>query len=270
MSLHPRLALNALVTPAWSFEQDLAFWTECGLSTVGLLHNKVAAHGADRVAAALHERGFALAAVICGCFTLDDRSAWPAEQARLNAMIDLAAPFGGMVYGPPGQGRFDDWAGNCATYAEAVAPCLAHARERGVTLAFEPTLRPAMSFVHNLRDGLDLAAASGTAMVVDIGNCCTERDHRAVIRAMKPEQIAMVQISDVAIGTAARPGSGLRVLPGHGDLPLEEHIRAAHEAGYAGPFEIEFMGDAEVDRDAIRRSLALVSDMLDRVIGRSD
>lgn len=267
MDLHPRLSLNAIVTPSWSFDQDLAFWTECGLRTVGLLHRKVNATGADRVRSALRERGLALSAVISGWFTLDDPSAWPEERSGINAMIDLAAEFGGMVYGPPGRGWFDQWDRNCAAYAQVVAPCVAHARERGVTLAFEPTLRPALSFVHNLRDALDLAEVSGAQVVVDIGNCCTERDHRALIRSMPPERIAIVQISDVDMA-GLTPTSGMRVLPGQGTLPLEDHIRAAHEAGYTGPYEVELMGTEQVDKAAIRNSLALVSGMLDRVLGR--
>jgi sugar phosphate isomerase/epimerase len=266
--LHPRLSLNGIVTPAWSFAQDLAFWRECGLSCVGLLHPKVMAHGPDRVAAALKSEGLTVSTIICGVFTLEQPECWPAERARLDAMIDLAAEVGGTVYGPPGRGWFDQWDANCAAYAEAVAPCLAHARERDVTLAFEPTLRPALSFVHTLRDGLDLCAVSGVAMVVDIGNCCTERDHRATIRAMPINRMGLVQISDLDAGTPAAPGMGIRVLPGEGDLPLEDHIRAAHEAGYAGAYEIELLGQAEPDRTAIRRSLELVSAMLDRVVGR--
>jgi len=85
---------------------------------------------------------------------------------------------------------------------------------------------------------------------------------------MPIDRMALVQLSDLDAGTPAALGTGTRVLPGEGDLPLEDHIRAAHEAGYAGAYEIELLGQAEPDRTAIRRSLELVSAMLDRVAGR--
>lgn len=266
MKLHPRLSLSALVTPTFSFAEDLAFWSECGLQHVGLYSGKVTAHGDDAAVADLKARGLRVSSIVCPAFTLDDPAVLAREQDYLNTMVDVAAEVGGIIYCPPGKGRFDEWTANVASYAAAVAPCIAHACARGVIVAFEPTLRPHLSFVHNLRDGLDLARDSGAAMVVDIGNCYTERDHRALIHQMAGT-MAVVQISDVAVGTSSAPGKGLRCLPGEGELPLEDHIRAAHESGYAGPFEIEFMGEPDVDRAAIRRSLHLVDGMLRRVVG---
>jgi len=267
LPLHPRLSLSGLVTLAWSFAEDLAFWRECGLHHVGLFAPKVGAHGPDRVAAELSALGLRVSTIICSPFTLDDRAAWEQERALLTTMIGVAAEVGGVVYGPPGKGWFDEWDANVAAYSEAVAPCLEAAAARGVTLAFEATLRPALSFVHTLVDARDLARASGAGMVVDIGNCYTERGHRAFIRGLGPE-MAVVQLSDVAVGTVRAPGPALRILPGEGELPLEDHVRAAVDAGYKGPFEIELLGSGEVDRAAIRRSLDHVSAILDRVIGR--
>lgn len=263
--LHPRLSLSALVTPAWTFAQDMAFWKTAGLRHVGLFAPKVAAFGANRVAAALRAEGLSVSSIICGVFTLDDDSAWARERAALAEMIDLAAEVGGAVYAPPGKGRIDSFDMNAALYAEAVAPCIAHAKTCGVTVAFEPSLRAYTSFVHNLRDAIDLADISGAKLVVDVGNCYHERDARQWI-GRAGARIAVVQLSDVAIGTVTTPGTGLRDLPGRGELPLDIFVSAAVAAGYAGPFEIEFLGSGAPDERAILESLRHTSEMLYRTL----
>lgn len=73
--------------------------------------------------------------------------------------------------------------------------------------------------------------------------------------------IGLVQISDVAIDME-RPGPGTRGLPGRGELPLEEFLRAAMDAGYPGPFEIEYLGLGEVGQPAVLASLARMSALL--------
>jgi sugar phosphate isomerase/epimerase len=186
----------------------------------------------------------------------------------MNRCIDVARVLGGAVYGPPGKGEIDRWGDNAARYAEAVAPCADHARECGVTLAFEPSLRPNVSFVHNLRDSIDLADRAGTAIVVDIGNCYHERDVMAWIDRVG-ERIAIVQVSDVAIGTLDAPGPCVRGLPGEGELPLRSFLECAIAAGYDGPFEIEFLGTDDVDEAAFRRSVDGMNALVSAVTSKS-
>jgi len=260
--LHPRLSLSAVATFDWTFEQDLEFWSRAGLRCVGLSDRKFAAVGSERVVTELKRRNFAISCIVSGPFTLLDSSAWEAERESMFRCIDIVhALGGGAVYGPPGKGNFDSWDDNAASYAEAVAPCIAYGASRGVRVAFEPTLRPQISFVHNIRDSLDLVERSGAAVVIDVGNCYPERDVREWIRRAG-EHIGLVQISDVAIGTMEKPGAGTRGLPGSGELPLQEFLGAAMEAGYAGPFEIEYLGLGEVDQPAVLASLAQMSALL--------
>ena len=265
MTLHPRLSLNAMVTPEQSFEQDVETWLALGLGCVGLSGQKIQAFGADRAVDLLKMHSLSVSCIVSGIFTLDDESAWQRERAEFNTMIDVAAEVGGSVYGVPGKGIFDDWQGNVARYAKAVAPCLEHGVRKGVVVGFEPTLRPYLSFVHTLRDSLDLSDASGAAVVVDVGNCYSERDVMDWIRKVG-DRIAIVQLSDVDVGTLARPGACTRGLPGDGDLPLERFIHAAESAGYRGAYEVEFLGPALVDRAAIAASLEKVSAMLTDIL----
>ena len=101
-------------------------------------------------------------------------------------------------------------------------------------------------------------------VIVDIGNCYAERDVRQWI-GRTGERIGLVQVSDVTIGTIAMPGAGTRGLPGSGELPIEEFLRTAIAAGYAGPFEIEFLGLGNVDEDAVLASLDRMDAMLHRL-----
>jgi len=266
--LHPRLSLNAISTFTWSFEQDFAFWRRLGLRTVGLSAQKLEAFGHLRAADLLQQEGMKCSSIVFPPFSLLDPSRWPDERAAINRCIDVAQPLGAAIYGPPGKGEIGRWDDNAARYAEAVAPCVDYARERGVTLAFEPSLRPNVSFVHNLRDSLDLADISRTAIVVDIGNCYEERDVMAWIERVG-ERIAIVQVSDVAIGTLEAPGAGTRGLPGEGELPIRSFLESALAAGYDGAFEIEFLGIEEPDEEAFRRSLEGMDGMISELVGRS-
>ena len=40
--MHPRLSIDAMCTFKWSFDQDLALWTDLGIRHAGLLGNKLA------------------------------------------------------------------------------------------------------------------------------------------------------------------------------------------------------------------------------------
>jgi len=266
--LHPRLSLSAISTYTLSFEQDVALWRRLGLGTVGLFSRKLEAFGHQRAADVLQEEGMTCSSIVFPAFSLLDPSRWPEERAAMNRCVDVAQLVGGAIYGPPGKGEIGRWDENAARYAEAVAPCVDYARERGVTLAFEPSLRASGSFVHNLRDSMDLADVSGTAIVVDVGNCYHERDVMAWIKRVG-ERIAIVQVSDVAIGTMDAPGAGTRGLPGEGELPIRSFLESAIAAGYQGPFEVEFLGLEEPDEEAFRRSLEGMNRMISELVGQS-
>src|SRR5439155_18584330 len=164
-------------------------------------------------------------------FDLSDSGSWDATRAQITEAVDLAAEIGGCTYFTPGRrdGRsFDELT---ASLAEAVAPCAAYAASRGVQLAIEPSLRTDVSFVHTLRDGLDVARAAEIDVIADLGNCWMERDYEATVRRAG-DRIAMVQFADAVFGTLGEPPPGGRAVPGDGDLPIAGFLRAALDAGY--------------------------------------
>ena len=267
MTNHRRLSASEMCTYPWSFADELVLWDELELHQVGLLAGKVDAHGREDAVAKLHERSMTATTVITGNFDLSDPGSWDEKREAVKSAIDLAAEVGGAVYFTPGRrdGRsFDELT---ASLAEAVAPCVDYAGERDVPLAIEPTQRTDQSFVHTLRDSLDVADRARISVIADLGNCWTERDYEDVVRHAGTH-IAVVQFSDVPYGTSADPYPG-RVVPGDGDLDVAGFIRAALDAGYEGAFELEVVGraiDDEGHGPALRRSVAYANAVLADVV----
>jgi sugar phosphate isomerase/epimerase len=256
---HPRLSVSALCSPRWSFEEDLALWRELEVRWAGLLISKIADDldaRLDRLSAA----GIGVATVITAGFELRAPETWPARRDELHRLIDaVAARNGRSVYFTPGRTTGAPWREVLDVFAVAAAPSVGYARDKGVRLAFEPSLRTDVSFVNTVRDAAHVAERTGLGVIVDFGNCWMERDLREVLLAAGPH-IALAQVCDVPIGV------GGRVPFGEGDLPLERLLRDVTDAGYDGPIEFEApgpQGEAEGYGPLIRRGVAAASRMLE-------
>jgi sugar phosphate isomerase/epimerase len=266
MALNARLSLNAIVTASWSFEQDLALWDELSLKHVGLFHPKLEKYGFDAAIAALRARDMRASCIICPPVSPDLPDSWDASRGAINQALDAAAVLGGCVYTVTGKGRFGAWRENLRAFGELIAPCVDRAGTLGVTLAVEPTPRPQIAFIHTLAAALELGDATGVSVVVDIGNCWQEHKVFDTIRSLG-SRIGLFQLSDFLIGSFDNPGGADKLLPGQGELPLDLFVRAALDAGYAGAFDVEMLGPAVPDLDAIRRSVRHASAILDSLIG---
>jgi sugar phosphate isomerase/epimerase len=238
---HPRLSVNALCSMHWSFDEDLALWKELGVHHAGLMGNKLADDRDGRIAQ-LKEAGIRSAIVVCGPPPLAAPESWDAARAALKDGLDLAAATGGIsAYCPPGRSTGKPWREVLDAYAQVVAPCVAYAKECGLRLSMEPSLRADVSFVNTLRDAVDVAERTGVGLIVDFGNCWMERDLREVLKRAAPH-IALVQICDVIIGSSAKPSPGGRVHIGDGELPLRRLMHEVLDAGYQGLFDLEVLG----------------------------
>jgi sugar phosphate isomerase/epimerase len=266
---HPRLSVSEMCTYPWPFADELQLWEELGVQRVGVITAKLDAYGRDKAVAALRERSIRATTVITRCFDLSTRDTWNTTRAEINDAVELTAEMGGVcTYFTPGRrdGRsFDELT---ASLAEAVEPCIEHAASHGVRLAIEPSLRTDVSYAHTLRDGLDIAEAAGINVIADLGNCWMERDYEQTVR-QGGERIAAVQFADAVFGTSQEPPPGGRAVPGDGDLPIASFLRAALDAGYAEPFELEMVGpkiEAEGHEAALRRGVERSSALLDEVL----
>jgi len=262
--IHPRLSINGLSSFNWSFEQDLALWRELEVRWAALLISKIADDVAGKVKR-VTDSGIRISTVIAGSFDLAAPQTWDSHRALLRTVFDaLAATGGGTVYFPPGRTTGAPWSEVLEVFAEAVAPSLADARERGVRLGFEPSLRTDASFVNTVRDAIDVSERTGLGLVADFGNCWMERDLAQVLQRAGPH-ICLAQICDVIIGGPGRAPPGGRVHIGEGELPVRRLLRELLATGYQGPLDLEVLGPL-VEREgydsAIRRGVRLASDLL--------
>jgi sugar phosphate isomerase/epimerase len=267
---HPRLSINALSSYRWSFDEDLALWSELGVAWAGLIGAKCGEDldgGLARMAAA----GIRASTVIAAGFNLAQPETWDDTRASLNATLDTVAKHHGWsVYITPGRTTFAPWGEVLEVFAEASAPCVAHAGMAGVRLAFEPSQRPDVSFINTVRDGIDASVRTGMGLVVDFGNCWMERDFRETVIAAAPH-IALVQVGDTPVTGPMAPGpaSGAGRVPfGEGNLPIERMLRDVKDSGYPGPLELELpgpLGETEGYANVIRRGAERASAMFEKV-----
>lgn len=262
---HARLSVNAMCTYSWSFERDLALWSDVGLAHAGLLIAKLG-DDPDGNMQKLTDAGIRASTLITECFDLADRSTWERTRAVQRQAIDLVAEHKGhSIYFTPGRTTGAAWRDDLETLAEAVAPTVAYGRERGVLAAIEPSLRTSVSFINTLRDAIDAAERTGLSLIADFGNMWMERDFRETLARAMPH-IALMQIGDVVIGSPGKAPPGGRAHIGEGELPLRRMMQDVLDAGYAGVFDLEVVGAnfaAETDEAALRRGIAAASRLLD-------
>jgi sugar phosphate isomerase/epimerase len=265
---HPRLSVSEMCTYPWPFGYELDLWQELGVRQVGVITAKLDAYDRDKAVASLRQRSMIATTVITRHFDLSAPGTWEANRAIVNDAIDLATTIGGCVYFTPGRrdGRsFDELT---TSLAEAVAPCAEYAASRGVRLAIEPSLRTDVSFVHTLRDGLEVAERARIDVIADLGNCWMERDYEETVRRAG-SRIAAVQFADAVFGTSQQPPPGGRAVPGDGDLRIDRFIQAALDSGYTGAFELEMVGpliESEGHEAALRRGIERASHLLEEIL----
>lgn len=262
--IHPRLSVDAMCTFPWSFDQDLALWSDMGVRHAGLLISKLG-DDPDAKMERLSAAGITASTLITEAFDLASPKTWEATRAAHRRALDLMARYGGhSIYFTPGRTTGAQWREDLERLADAVAPTVAYSREVGVLAAIEPSLRTSVSFVNTLRDAIDMAERTGVGIVADFGNMWMERDFDLTLKRAMPH-IALMQIGDVVIGASGRPAPGGRAHIGEGELPLERMMRDVLDAGYTGVFDLEVVPAdfAKGGNEAtIRRGIAAASALL--------
>lgn len=266
--MHPRISLSAISTFDWSLDDDLTYWTEAGITNVGVSAAKLERAGWDIGPRRVGDAGLRVTNLIgLGSFDLDHPEGWSAQRERVHHVLEAATTVGAecvvLTTGPAGPLPWEEAAD---ALADALAPVLADARERQIPFALEHTnsLRVDIGFVHTLRDVVDLATRLGTGVCMEINACWAERGLAATIAAAV-DAIRLVQVSDFAVGTLATPD---RLVPGDGDIPLERILGQVLAAGYAGCFDLELIGPhiaAEGYPTAASRGIGYVSELLSRL-----
>jgi sugar phosphate isomerase/epimerase len=269
--MHPRSCVSAISTFRLALAGDLAFWDRFGIDRAGVSVAKLEAHGWDagiELVAGARGRGLKVVNLIgLGPFELANPARWDVQRERLHRSVDAAATLdAGCVVFTTGPAGPLSWEEAADALEAALAPVLADAHARGVTFALEHTnsLRVDVGFVHSLHDVIDLATRLGTGVCMELNACWAERGLAATVAA-GIDRIALVQVSDYAVGTHCTPD---RLVPGDGDIPLERLLRLVLDAGYQGSFDLELIGpriDAEGYDAAVPRAVARLDELLVRL-----
>ena len=265
--MHPRLAVSAVSSWQWSFEEDLAFWADAGIDHVGLSFRKLEDAGLDVAVARVRDAGVRVSNIVeLGRWDLAAPSTWSAQRDRLLGAVAAAEVLGGCLVVTTGPAVGLEWDAAADALEEAIEPVRSAAQGAGVRITVEHTgpLRLDLSFVTSLRDGIDLAREIGVLACVEVNSCFAERGLAATLLEGR-DVLGHVQLSDFVIGSLSTPD---RAVPGDGDIDLERIIAAVLAADYTGSFEIELVGpriEAEGYAPAIGRAVAYVDALLARL-----
>jgi sugar phosphate isomerase/epimerase len=264
--MHPRASVSEISTMSWALHEDLAFYADAGISNVGISVAKLERFGWDEGTRRVVDAGLRVTNLIgLGPFDLAEPGRWESQRERLRRALDTASAVGAecvvFTTGPAGPLSWEDAAD---ALEAAVAPVLAEARGRGLPFALEHTnsLRVDVSFVHTLRDVLDLARRLDTGVCMEVNASWAERALADTI-ASGVDRLRLVQVSDFAVGTLSTPN---RLVPGDGDIPLDRILGQVLAAGYEGSFDLELIGpriEQEGYRSACQRSIERLGDLLD-------
>jgi sugar phosphate isomerase/epimerase len=243
----PRISLSGVSTWNWTLDEDIALCERHGVPALGVSCRKLLAADGDG-ARRLRDSGVRASNLI------------ETGAAPLDEVFDLAravgAPLVVLTSGAPNGRTWEE-------AAEAFGAALSAPTDVRVLLEHTNPFRVDLSFVHTLRDAVDLAARLGIGVCMEVNACWMERGLQATIgEAVAHSHLGLVQVSDFVIGTRCTPD---RAVPGDGDIPLPRIIADVLAAGYAGFFDIELVGpkiEAEGYERAVTRSLAYVSELL--------
>lgn len=196
---------------------------------------------------------------------LPERDAWEGARTQLDAVIEAVTTLGGRsVYMLTGGRGGLTWEDAAEAFSEAIAPCVARAKDAGVTLMVEPasTVFADIHIAHSLRDAVLLAEMADIGVCLDVFTCWTEARLQQTIQRAAP-RIHLMQVSDYVLGDRASP---CRAVPGDGAIPLARILGWALDAGYTGAFDLELLGpriDGEGRVAACARSARWISDFMD-------
>lgn len=228
MHLHPRVSVNSICSMRQTLEEDIALWGELGIDQVGLISPKLDAAGWDEGRRAVVDAGLRVTSMSC-------------YKDGIAASIEFAASVGtDVLYVVTGGAGSAPWEEAAERFCHDLAPLVARGKEVGVRLALEPTnpLRTDVSFVHTVRDAIDLATMADMGVVVDFYSAWYERGLDELVHK-HIDAVALVQFCDYRLGTFDMPN---RCALGDGDLPVERLFGLLLDAGYAGPFDLEILG----------------------------
>lgn len=245
-----RCGVSEVTTALWTLPEDAEAYAAAGFGAIGVWLHKleqprldggfyfpekhIPQAVVDSSVEAVRASGLAVSHVVLGGNYLDEAKRGQAIEHTLHA-LDISAALGAacLVVNP---GRLNGLsrADGVEAAAEAISEVLERRRAQ-VRLAIEPVVGWQSDFVNTLGQALDVVDAIGHPDVGVYPDSWqlweTGTYYEDVARA--GARIFGYHLND------GLSGSRDRLIPGDGEIPLVEMVRAAEAAGYRGTYDVE-------------------------------
>jgi sugar phosphate isomerase/epimerase len=267
--MHPRVSLHQV---AFVTESSRAFIDHC--RAIGVQHMTLATPvltrpGELEAAEAALALGGPRASTMNHVFGVYPNLEHDSGEAATHLLeaIDMTARLSGKAIYLISGGRGGlDWEQAAERFAELLAPCLPHAKAKGVRLLVEnaSAMNVDIHSAHTLPDAVRMAEIAGIGVCIELHACWMEGNLRENLQRAVP-LAGLVQVSDYVLGDRSTP---CRAVPGDGTIPLERLLGDILDAGYEGLFDLELVGpriEAEGARPATTRAAEFLSEMLTRL-----
>lgn len=266
-----RISLSEVSTGSWSFKQDVETFASLGVEGIGVVLPKLEAHGVASGIQLLRDAGLGVSYLIPRTnMPLTDPDSQRAAIERLKSASEIAGQLGTRcMYVLSGVDYQLTWEESARRFRDGLAQVLPSCEQAGVVLSIEPvlTVRCDLSFLHSEWDAAHIAAelnSPAAGIVAEIQVLWRERGIAEFAR-QHAQRVFSFQASDYAAGTIC---ASQREVVGEGVIPIESIIRAMHEGGYRGWYDVELLGPA-LERDgyasALQRSGERLREIVDRV-----
>lgn len=255
-----RCGLSEIATPTWTLAEDASGYADAGFAAIGLWLHKLERPRIDgfwipeatippSVVAAASEavRGSGLQVshlVLSGFYTEPERA--NRIEHTLHAMEIAAALDAGCVVIAPGRRNGRSYGDTRDFAARALAEVFERA-SHDVRLAVEPIISWQSDYLNTLGEALDLVE------LVDHPNLGVYPDTFHLWRTgtlLEDIERAGSRIFGVHVNDAVEGDDHANRLPGEGELPLAEIVRAIEATGYAGTYDNEYMYEPALVSDA--------------------
>ncbi len=257
-----RCGLSEIATPSLTVAEDIDAYAGRGFAAIGLWLHKLErgpiegffipeGRIPDEVVAATaeHVRGAGLTVshlVLTGFYTLPELSA--RIDHTLHAM-DVAAGLGAAcVVVAPGRREGRSYEETRDLAARALTEVLDRTTRPGVRLAVEPIIAWQSDYLNTLGEAVELVE------LVDHPSLGVYPDSFHLWRTgtmLEDIERAAGRIFGVHLNDAVTGDDHHNRLPGDGELPLVEIVRAIEATGYHGTYDNELMADPALDLDPV-------------------
>ncbi|EHH67371.1 sugar phosphate isomerase/epimerase family protein [Gluconobacter morbifer] len=254
--------VNEFTTQPWSFEEDIHRYRELGVQAVEICEVKLDPARLDQQMRLAQESGMVISAIqpsvrtFFGSAMAPDPEEPAARFRRFEQSLRTLAPYApGTVFvtntGAPPHGNIRRTMDETVQALRKLCPI---AVELGVSLSLEPLNPTSMnteSAIWTIDQAMDIIDGVGhpaVGLCLDFWNIWQQDDVCAAIRRAG-EKINVLQVSDWR--TPYSPTD--RLIPGDGDIPLHDMLRATADAGFRGSCTVEIFSsnvpDSLYDRD---------------------